>query len=117
MGAQRINTHVISAFLRFITSECDSKEIESMPSFLIADILQKNCGTPSLATSLRKRLLLFNNDLVLVPCYDMERDHWSMAGLFPKQKVLAHCDSLPDKSGDLKICDALLLYIAKVNIS
>ena len=69
-----------------------------------------------LSTALSKRSLFSCYDFILIPCYRKETNHWSIAGIYPKYKLVVHCDALPDKEWDEIVFTAIATYIGKVRL-
>ena len=79
------------------------KEVEILPMHLISHIVGNVKHSADLTTALQKQLLLFSNDLILLPCCQEEVGHWTIVGIFPQAQLLVHCDPLPDHDADKTI--------------
>ena len=91
------------------------KEVEIFPMHLISHIVGNIKHSAVLTTSLQKRLLLFSNDLILLPCCQEEGGHWTIVGIFPQAQLIVHCDPLPDHDADKTISRAIAMFIAKID--
>ena len=116
MGNQPIHPNILCGFLRSVASTQPDKDIKILPLFTISHILENVKMSPILSTALSKRLLFSNNDLVLFPCYGKETNHWSMACIYPKHKLVVHCDTIPDKEWDKVVFTAIATYLGKVKL-
>ncbi len=116
VGNQPTHPNILCGFLRSVASSRPDKDIEILPLFTISHILENVKMSSILSTALSKRLLFSNNDLVLFPCYRKETNHWSMASIYPKHKLVVHCDTLPDKDWDKVVFTAIATYLGKVKL-
>ena len=90
-------------------------------AILVSTFLPQAEGTITHSTfmvsmALEYRILYMSCNLLLVPCHQQSRSHWSVAGVYPNLKLIVHCDSMPDASAGKKIFKALSDYIAKCRV-
>ena len=95
-----------------------SIETDQSINVLFSTFLPQAEGTVTYMVSraLEYRILYLHFNLILVPYHQESRGHWSVAGIYPKLKLIVHCDSIPDASADKKIFKALADYIAKCRV-
>ena len=98
-----------------------SIETDQSINVLFSTFLPQAEGTVTHSTymvsrALEYRILYLHCNLILVPYHQESRGHWSVAGIYPKLKLIVHCDSIPDASADKKIFKALADYVAKCRV-
>ena len=59
------------------------------------------------------RLFLENSDVILMPVHQKDRNHWSVVGIYPKVKVIVHCDSMRSDDADKIVFEIVAKLLSK----
>ena len=116
IGNGNIHADVIHAFLRYLAfSVVDKCHVELLPTQFISAILQKRETGHTLSNSIQRKDMIFTADIVLIPFHHeiAKNGHWSIIAMFPKEKIITHCDSAGNARSKEQALSAINLYLCK----
>ena len=99
---QWLNGDVINCFLRWIEEDVKERNIRVYDTYFYGNLEQHRS---SLEGSNSRESSLSDYDLLIMPIHHRSgtnKDrHWSVVGVFPRQKLICHCDSLGTLSPEI----------------
>ena len=57
---------------------------------------------------------ILRSEIVIIPCHQESRDHWSVLALYPNTSIIIHYDSLPNAAADNALMRSMSLLLAKL---
>ena len=57
---------------------------------------------------------ILTSEILIIPCHQESRDHWSVLSLYPITSIIVHCDSLPNAALDNALMRHMSLLFSKL---
>ena len=117
-SSKEINGDIIYYFLCNCMNKMEESDISEknicriLPSFFITDI-ENNRKCKLLSHLLEDKFLFIVPDVIVAPVDQKSRHHWSIVAIFPRQKLVVHCDSIPDYIQDISVFKKVACFISK----
>ena len=108
---------VIYAFLRHLAvSFVNSYEIKVLTTQFVTTVLSRRKASYILSNVIENKEQFFRSHIILIPFHHecvQGISHWSMISIFPKQKLIVHCDSASDEDRDRLAYEAMDMFLKK----
>ena len=115
-GREKLNGDIIYCFMRGVAEDeiNQGRRVCVLSNYLLTDLVRKKRKSFFLNEVIRSCEKILTSEILIIPCHQESRDHWSVLSLYPITSIIVHCDSLPNAALDNALMRPMSLLFSKL---